>query len=468
MQDITYDLVVIGAGPGGYHAAIRGAQLGLKTAVVEKDDGTGIGGLGGVCLNWGCIPSKSLLKNAELLNQLKNADEWGFALDGFSADIGKAVDRSRKVSGTLTQGIGFLLRKNSIELFRGKGRLTSPTTVQVEDGPELTARDIVIATGARPRSLPGLQIDGETVITYREALELREVPAALAIVGAGAIGVEFAYYFRAYGAEVTIFEMLEHLVPMEDEEVSAELERAFRKQGIKYVTSARVEGTEERDGRTVVKYEAGGEPGEFECDRVLLGIGVQPNTDGLGLEAAGVTPDERGFVPVDGQMRTNVPNVYAVGDVTGRMLLAHVAFTQGVVAAETIKGIETPEIVYEDMPRATYCQPQVASIGITEAQARERGIDVQVGKFPFRGVGKAVAIGEYEGFVKLVTDAGTGEIVGAHMIGPDVTELLAEIGVLKTLEGTPAELAWTTHAHPTLSEAIKEAALAVDGAAIHA
>jgi len=467
MQDTNFDLVVIGAGPGGYHAAIRGAQLGLKAAVVEKDDGTGTAGLGGVCLNWGCVPSKSLLKNAELLNQMKRADDWGFSFDSFSADIAKAVDRSRKVSATLTQGVGFLLRKNGIELFRGRGILTGPNSVAIEDGPDLTGKNVVIATGARARSLPGLEIDRERIITSRQALEMREAPAALAIVGAGAIGVEFAYYFRAYGVEVTLFEMLPHIAPLEDEEISVELERAFRKLDIKFVTNARVNGTEERGGRTVVEYEAAGSVGEFECDKVLLAVGVQPNTDGIGLEGVGVATD-RGFITVDEQMRTNVPSVYAVGDVTGKLLLAHVAFAQGVAAAETMAGMDTAPIAYDDLPRCTYCQPQVASMGMTEKQAREQGIDVNVGKFPFRGTGKAVAIGEYEGMVKLLTNAATGEVVGAHMIGPDVTELIAEVGMLKLLEGTNAELGALTHAHPTLSEAVKEAGLAVDGEAIHA
>jgi len=467
MQETSFDLVVIGAGPGGYHAAIRAAQLGLKTAVVEKDDGTGIAGLGGVCLNWGCVPSKSLLKNAELLNQVKRADEWGFSFEGFSADIGKAVDRSRKVSATLTQGVSFLFRKNEIELFRGKGVLTGPNAVAVEDGPDLMAKNIVIATGARSRSLPGLEIDRERIITSRQALELREAPGALAIVGAGAIGAEFAYYFNAYGVEVTLFEMLPHIVPNEDEDICAELERAFKNQGIACVTNALVAGTEDRNGRVVVKYEAAGVAGEFECDKVMLGVGVQPNTDGIGLENIGVST-ERDFIVVDEKMRTNIPNVYAAGDVTGKMLLAHVAFAQGVAAAESMAGMEPSPIVYSDQPRCTYCQPQVASIGLTEKQAREHGIDITVGKFPFRGNGKAVAIGEYEGMVKLVTNSGTGEIVGAHMIGPDVTELVAEIGMLKLLEGTNAELGALTHAHPTLSEALKEAGLAVDGEAIHA
>ena len=466
MQDTNFDLVVIGAGPGGYHAAIRGTQLGLKTAVVEKDDGTGIGGVGGVCLNWGCIPSKALLKNAEIVNQLAHADDWGLSFDNFKADMSKAVDRSRRVSKLLTQGVAFLFRKNSVELFRGRGTLSSSNTVTVENGPELSAKNIVIATGARPKSLPGLEIDGKGIITSREALELRETPSAIGIIGAGAVGVEFAYYFRAYGAEVTLFEMLPHLVPNEDEEVSVELERSFRKQGINFFTNARVAGAEENHGRMLIKYAAGGNNGEFACDRVLLGVGVQPNSDDIGLENVGVSED-RGFINVDGHMRTNVPNIFAVGDVTGKLPLAHVAFTQGVLAAEAAAGHETTALEYKDMPRCTYCQPQVASMGLTEAEAREQGINVQIGRFPFRGAGKAVAIGDYEGFVKLVTDATSGELVGAHMIGPDVTELVSGLGALKLLEGTNVELGALTHAHPTLSEALKEAALAVTGEAIH-
>ena len=467
MTDTEFDLVVIGAGPGGYHAAIRGAQLGLKVAVVEKDDGSGIGGLGGVCLNWGCIPSKSLLKNAELVNQLKKPEEWGLSFDNFSADMGKAVDRSRKVSSTLTKGIGFLLRKNEIQLFRGAATLESATRIGVAGGPTLTARNIIIATGARPLSLPNLEIDEETVITSRQALELRERPDAIGIVGASAIGVEFAYYFNAYGAEVMLFELLPHLVPKEDEDISKELERSFKKQGISFATSASVEGVEKRGERSVLRYEHGADRCEFECDVVLLGVGVKPNTDGIGLESLGVET-ERGFVTVDGRMRTNVPGVYAVGDVTGKLPLAHVAFTQGSIAAETIANHEVMEIGdYLDMPRCTYCQPQIASIGLTEAQAREKGLSLKIGKFPFRGNGKAIALGDYEGMIKVITDATTGEILGTHMIGPEVTELVGEVGVLKLLEGTNVELGALTHAHPSLSEALKEAGLAVTGEAIH-
>ncbi|MBI4305731.1 MAG: dihydrolipoyl dehydrogenase [Chloroflexi bacterium] len=467
MPETSFDLVVIGAGPGGYHAAIRGAQLGFKTAVVEKDDGTGIGGIGGVCLNWGCIPSKALLKNAELVNSLRHAADWGIVFEKPPRfDMAKAVERSRTVSGTLTQGIGYLFRKNKIEVFKGKGVLAGPSSVHVEGSGNLEAKHIVIATGARPRSLPGLEIDGKSIITSREALELKETPKSVGIVGGSAIGVEFAYYFRAYGTEVTIFEMLAHLVPSEDEEISTELERAFKKQGINFVTGAKVSGTERKGPQIVVKYEAAGKAGEFTCDKVLLGVGVQPNSDGIGLEKIGVQT-ERGFIKVNNKLQTTIPNVFAVGDVTGKMALAHVAFSQGVFVAEHLKGMNPPELKYPDMPRCTYCVPQVASVGLTEKQAREQGIKVKTGKFPFRGAGKAIAIGDFDGFVKLVTDEESGEILGAHMIGPDVTELLAELGAIKSLEGTPIELGATTHAHPTLSEAVKEAALAVHGEAIH-
>ena len=468
MADTSFELVVIGAGPGGYHAAIRAAQLGIRTAVVEKDDGNGIGGLGGVCLNWGCIPSKSLLKNAELVNQLKDPGDWGLSFDNFNADMGKAVDRSRRVSATLTRGIAFLLRKNNIALFRGKGVLRSSTLVEVEGGPTLTANNILIATGARPRGLPNLEIDGETIITSREALELRDKPAAIGIVGASAIGVEFAYYFNAYGVDVMLFEVLPHLVPKEDVDISVELERAFKKQGIEFATGVMVTGVDTSGPRPVINYEKGREDLQFECDKVLLGVGVQPNSDGMGLEEQGVQMD-RGFIQVDERMRTNVTGVYAVGDVTGKLPLAHVAFTQGVIAAETIAGHTPLEIAdYADMPRCTYCVPQIASIGLTEAEAEEQGIEVKIGRFPFRGAGKAIAIGDYEGFVKVISDAETGEIVGTHMIGPDVTELVGEVGMLRLLEGTNLELGALTHAHPTLSEALKEAGLAVDGEAVHA
>ena len=468
MAGSNFDLVVIGAGPGGYHAAIRGAQLGLSVAVVEKDDGTGTAGIGGVCLNWGCIPSKSLLKNAEVVNHISHAEEWGIEVSEWSASMSKAVDRSREVSKTLTNGIAFLFRKNKITLVRGKARLKSSTEVEVEGAETLTAKNIVIATGARARSLPGLEIDGENIITSRHALELREQPEALAIVGASAIGCEFAYYFNSYGVNVMMFEMLDHLVPREDEEVSAELERQFANQGIEFATSVNVSGVRKTNGRLTVQYEVDGANREFNCDKVLLGVGVQPNTDEIGLENLGIKTVGPGFIEVDGNMRTNVVGIYAVGDVNGKLPLAHVAFDQGVVAAETIAGHDTTPIDnYINMPRCTYCQPQIASTGLTEAQAREQGIDVKIGKVPFQVAGKSVAVGEPEGFAKILIDDESGEVIGAHIIGPEATELIAEIGMLQLLEGTNLELHGMTHAHPTLSEVVREAGAAITNEAIH-
>ncbi len=467
----SFDLVVIGAGPGGYHAAIRGAQLGLNVAIVEKDDGTGIGGLGGVCLNWGCIPSKALLKNAELVNELRHADDWGIEFDNVSFNMSKAVDRSRKVSDTLTRGIGFLMRKNNIEVLSGKGTLRSSTQVEVEGVGTVTAKNIIIATGARARSLPGLAIDGESIITSREALELREQPDAIAIVGASAIGCEFAYYFNAYGVNVALFELVPRIVPKEDEDVSAELERQFRRQGIQVNAGAMVKGVAKNgDGSMTLTYTTGpdGEESMFNCDKVLLGVGVQPNSDDIGLEAVGIATNPVGFIEVDGLMRTNAPGVYAVGDVTGKLPLAHVAFEQGIVAAEAAAG-HSPEPIedYLAMPRCTYCNPQIASVGITELEAQEQGLDYNVGKVPFQVAGKSVAVGDAGGFAKVIVDNETGEVVGAHIIGHDATELVAEIGMLRYLEGTSEELRRLTHAHPTMSEVVKEAAASVTGEAIH-
>ena len=466
-----FDLVVIGAGPGGYHAAIRGAQLGLSVAIVEKDDGTGIGGLGGVCLNWGCIPSKALLKNAELVNELQHASEWGIEFDGIRFDMSKAVDRSRNVSQTLTRGIAYLIRKNKIHLVQGTAKLKSSSIVEVDDGTRLTAQNIVIATGARARSLPGLEINGTTIITSREALDLRDKPNAIAIVGASAIGCEFAYYFNAYGVDVTLFELLPRIVPKEDEDISKELASQFSKQGIDVKAGATVKSVNTNDDGTLsLTYSVGtdGEDQTLSCDKVLLGVGVQPNSDDLGLEDIGIATDAAGYIQVDGLMRTNVHGVYAVGDVNGKLPLAHVAFDQGVVAAEHVAG-HGPEPItdYSEMPRCTYCNPQIASIGITESEAKEQGIDYSVGKVPFQAAGKSVALGDSSGFAKVIVDNETGEVVGAHIIGRDATELIAEVGMLRMLEGTHEELHRMTHAHPTMSEVVKEAAAAATNEAIH-
>ncbi|MCH7810999.1 MAG: dihydrolipoyl dehydrogenase [Chloroflexi bacterium] len=456
-----YDVAIIGGGPGGYVAAIRAAQLGLKAAVVEEER------LGGLCLNWGCIPSKALLWNAELVHLFRDSDQFGITYDALRIDMGKAIDRSRQVVDRMVKGVEFLLKKNKVAVVEGRGSLKSAHEIAVEPaGDMVEAEQIIIATGAHARSLPGLEIDGRTVITSREALELRETPEAIVIVGGGPIGVEFAYYYRAYGAQVTVVEMLDHLVPLEDEEISRQLERSFKKQQIGYLTGAKVAGVATANGRATVTVTTASGDQELTADKVLVGIGMAANTDGLGLESVGVELDG-GFIRIDEQMRTNVANVYAIGDVTGKLPLAHVASAQGVIAVERIAGREPPTLEYEKMPRCTYCQPQVASLGLTEAQARERGLDVKIGVFPYRGNGKAIAMERTDGLVKLVSDAATGEIVGYHMIGQDATELLAEASLGSVLETTPRELGWAVHAHPTLSEVVKEAALAVNGEAIH-
>ncbi len=454
-----FDVVIIGGGPGGYVAALRAAQLGMRTALVERDR------VGGLCLNWGCIPSKALLWNAEIVNLVRQGDTWGIAYDNLRLDPAKAVDRSRKVVDRMVSGVEFLLQKRGVTLIQGSGKLTGAGIIAV-DGQEVRGDTVIIATGARPRSLPGVEVDGEVVLTSREALELRETPQRVVIVGGGPIGCEFAYYWRAYGAEVTILEMLDHLLPLEDADVSAQVERAFKKQGIAFRTGARVAAVERGKGGATVRFSAGGKDEAVEADKVLMGVGFQPNTEDLGLDAVGVETD-RGWVKVDDELRTTAPGVYAIGDVTGRLMLAHVASAMGVYVVERLAGLQPPPLEYEKMPRATYCQPQVGSVGLTEAQARERGHDVRVGRFPFRANGKAVATEHTDGMIKVVADAATGEILGVHLVGPDATELLAEATLGLTLESTPRELGWVVHAHPTLSEAVKEAALAVDGEAIH-
>lgn len=468
MSENTYDVIVIGGGPGGYVAAIRAAQLGQRVACVERE------ALGGVCLNWGCIPTKSLLRNAELANILTGeAKDFGFSFDNLKLDYAVAHKRSRQVSDRLVKGIGFLFKKNGVTHIQGDAKLVGPKQVRVEPaGQLLEAKNIIIATGARPRSLPGMTIDGQKIITSRQALALTAVPKRIVVVGAGAIGMEFAFVFRAYGAEVTVIEMLPHVLPLEDDETAAEVAKAFKKAGIKALVNTRTEGVDPTaDGVTVrVKDQASGAAQTIAADMVLVAIGVAPNSDNLGLETAGVTTDKRGFIPVDDTMRTNVPGIYAIGDVTGKLLLAHVASSQGVVAAETIAGHETRPIKdadYAFMPRCTYCKPQVASLGYTEAQAKEKGLEVKISKFPFVANGKALGLNEKEGFVKVIADAKYGEILGAHLVGPEVTELLPELALARTWELTTEEIARTVHAHPTLSEALMEAAHAVLGQAIH-
>ena len=456
-----FDIAIIGGGPGGYVAAIRAAQLGKHVALIEKER------VGGLCLNWGCIPSKSLLWNAEVVNLIRDGETYGIAFDNVRFDMAKAIDRSREIVDQMVKGVEFLLSKNGVTVINGQATFLSPTSIAVSGaGKTIDATNVIIATGARPRSLPGLATDGQAVIGSREALALREQPEKVVIIGGGPIGVEFAQFWKAYGVDVTILEALDHLLPLEDVEMSVQLERAYKKQGIKFVTGANVSSAATVNGRGLVTYAAKGAEQTLDADTVLIGIGFEANVEGLGLEKIGVQL-ERGWVKTDGQLATSAPGIHAIGDVTGIMNLAHVASTQGVTVVERLAGVDAPDLNYQHMPRATYCQPEVASVGLTEQQARDAGYDVKVGKFPVRANGRAKAINALDGMIKIVADAGAGETLGIHMVGPMVTELLAQASLAMTLEATPRELGWTVAAHPTLGETIKEAALAVGGEAIH-
>jgi dihydrolipoamide dehydrogenase len=461
-----YDVVVLGAGPGGYVAAIRSSQLGLKTAIIDKQ------WIGGVCLNVGCIPSKALLKNAEVANTLrKGSKEFGFSFDNLNLDYSVAVKRSRQVSNRLTKGVGFLMKKNNIDVIMGTGKLVSKNKISVtaEDGSsqDVVAKNIIVATGAHSTQIPGVEIDGEKILSYQEAILQTKQPKSVVIIGAGAIGVEFATIWNGYGTEVTIVEMLPRLVPLEDEEISQELAKAFKKAGIKSLTGHRVEKIEATDAGVKVTVSQDGSEKVIEAEQTLVAIGFKPNSAGLGLEELGVEIDKRGFIQIDDRMSTNVPGIWALGDVTGKLLLAHVASVQGIVCAENIANHETIKLDYRMMPRATYCQPQVASFGLTEEQAKEEGYEVKVGRFPFQANGKSLGLGESTGFIKIISDVKYGEILGAHMIGPEVSELLPELTLAQNMELTAEEIARNVHAHPTLSEVIMEAAHGIVGETIH-
>jgi dihydrolipoamide dehydrogenase len=458
---------VIGAGPAGYVAAIRAAQLGLKVAIVERKY------WGGVCLNVGCIPTKSLLKNAEVAYTLqKRGRELGFSFDNLTLDYGVAHKRSRQISGRLVKGVQLLIKRNAITVFDGAAVVSSlhEVTVILDSGgrQRIETQNIIVATGARPRSIPGVTIDGERMITYTHAILSPTLPKSVIVIGAGPIGVEFAYVWRNYGVEVTIVEMMDRVLPLEDPESSAVLAKAYKKLKIKVLTGTQVEGVEVASEGVQVTVRRGSEIETLAADQALVAIGFRPNVEEIGLEMVGVRLTERGnFIQVDDQMRTNVPNIYAVGDVTGKMMLAHVGSAMGMVAAEVIAGLEPKTLDYEMMPRCVYSHPQVASFGYTEVQAREKGFEPQVGKFLFLANGKALGLGERDGFVKIISDARTGELLGAHLVGPDVTELLPELTLARAEELTAAEIASNVHAHPTLSEALMEAAHAVEGHAIH-
>jgi dihydrolipoyl dehydrogenase len=461
-----FDVVVIGAGPAGYVAAIRAAQLKQKVAIVDKQ------WLGGVCLNVGCIPSKSLLRNAELAHTLRErGKDFGFSFDNLKLDFGVAVKRSRQVSDRLVKGVGFLMKKNNITVFMGEAHLTKPTTLTVKDKDgkttELNAKNIIVATGANA-AVPGAwKVDGEKVVTYLEAILQEKLPKSVIVIGSGAIGVEFSTVWRSYGVDVTIVEMLPRLVPLEDEEVSKDLKKEFEKRGIKCLVGNKVESVEATQTGAKVKVTTEGKETILEAEQALVAIGFRPNSKGLGLEEVGVKISERGFVEINEKMQTSVPSIYAIGDVTGKLMLAHVGSAMGIIAAENIAGAETITLDYEMLPRATFSNPQVASFGLTEAQAKERGFNIKVGRFPFQANGKALGLGDYAGWVKIVMDEKYGEILGAHLIGPEVTELLPELTLARMMELTPNEIARNVHAHPTLSEVLMEAAHGAEGMPIN-
>ncbi len=461
----SYDVVVIGGGPGGYVAAIRAAQLKMKTAVVERDK------LGGICLNWGCIPTKALLKNAEIFDKIKNdSGEWGIKADNVSFDFDRIIKRSRGVADRMSSGIDFLMKKNKVTPIAGEAKLKKGGKIEVtkKDGGKetISAKHIIIATGARPKSLPGVEIDRESIITSKEAMSLKEVPKSLVVVGAGAIGMEFAYFYSVLGTKVTVIEYLDRVLPVEDAESSKIVAKEFKKRGVEIITGAAVEKVEKTKNGTKVTYKKGGKSETVEGDKTLMAVGVTGNVENLGLDEVGVKI-EKNHIKVDENLKTNVAGVYAIGDVIGPPWLAHVASAEAIHCVNALAGEKSHPIDYSNIPGCTYCQPQVASVGMTEDQVKEKKIEYKVGKFPFTASGKAVAAGEPEGMVKVIFGKKYGEILGAHIVGSEATELIAELGLAKSLEATEDDLHHTVHAHPTLSEAIMEAAAASDDLAIH-
>src|SRR5215469_4519932 len=467
MADASFDLVVLGSGPGGYVAAIRAAQLGMKTAIVERDL------LGGICLNWGCIPTKALLRTSEIAHLMNHLGEYGFSAKEVSFDLKKIVERSRKVANQLSNGVKFLMKKNKITVIEGHGRLAGPGKLAIEKSGDkagagdVQAKHIILATGARARSLPGLEPDGKLIWTYKEAMLPDRMPKRLLVVGSGAIGIEFASFYRNLGAEVTVVEVLDRILPVEDAEISDFARKAFEKQGIKIMTSATVKGLKKNSDSVTATIEAGGKSTEETFDRVVLAIGIVGNVENISLEGTKVRV-EKTHVVVDQWCATGEPGVYAIGDLVGPPWLAHKASHEGVLCVEHIVGIKgVHPLDISRVPGCTYCMPQVASVGLTEAAARAAGREVKVGRFPYIGNGKAIALGEPQGLVKTVFDAKTGELLGAHMIGAEVTELIQGYTIARTLESTEAELMETIFPHPTLSETMHESVLDAYGRALH-
>lgn len=461
----NYDVVVIGSGPGGYVAAIRAAQLGLKAAIVERD------ALGGICLNWGCIPTKALLRSAEVYETMQHAAEYGLKVEKASFDAEAIVKRSRDVAAQLSSGVTFLMKKNKIDVIEGTGSLAGEGKIAVKDKAgktlEIGAKNVILATGARARVIEGLEPDGKTVWTYREAMVPKAIPKSLIVIGSGAIGIEFASFYRAFGAEVTVVEVLDRILPVEDEEISKEAARAFKKRGIRILTGAKIDKTDISDKGAKIAVSVNGKSETLEAEKVISAVGIVGNVENLGLEKAGVKV-EKTHVVVNEWLETGVKGIYAIGDLAGPPWLAHKASHEGVIAVERIAGMKGlhPMNVHR-IPGCTYSSPQIASVGLTEAKAKEKGHEVKVGRFPFKANGKAIALGETGGFVKTVFDAKTGELLGAHMIGPEVTELIQGYGIAMSLETTEAELMHTVFPHPTLSEAMHEAVLDAYGRVLH-
>ncbi len=469
MAETSFDLIVVGGGPGGYVAAIRAAQLGLKTAVVEREH------MGGICLNWGCIPTKALLRTSEVYGLIKHAEAYGLSVKDVSFDPKKIVERSRKVASQLSNGVSMLMKKNKITVFDGTAKLAGSdggrrkVAVALKDKSNLTltAKDVILATGARARQLPGLEADGKLVWSYKEAMVPPEFPKSLLVIGSGAIGIEFASFYRTMGAEVTVAEVMDRVLPVEDAEVSAFAKRAFEKQGMKILTSATVSNLKKGANDVTATITVGGKGQEITVDRVISAVGIVGNVENIGLEGTKVKV-EKTHIVIDQWGFTGEPNVYAIGDVAGPPWLAHKAMHEGVLVVEKIAGVKgVHPMKTENIPGCTYCQPQVASIGLTEAAAKAKGLELKVGKFPFIGNGKAIALGEPEGFIKTIFDAKTGELLGAHMIGTEVTELIQGYSIAKTLETTEAELMATVFPHPTLSEMMHESVLAAYGRTLH-
>ena len=461
---MNYDVIVLGSGPGGYVTAIRASQLGMKTAVIEKES------LGGVCLNWGCIPTKALLKSANVYEYINHAEDYGIKVSSHKADFSAVVKRSRSVAEKMSGGVQFLMKKNKIDVIMGTGKVMPGKTIEVTDDKgktsSYTAKNIIIATGAKSRQLPNLEQDGKQIIGYREAMVLPKMPKKMVIVGSGAIGVEFAYFYNAMGVDVTVVEFLPNIVPVEDIDVSKQLEKTFKKKGMNIMTNSSVEKVEKSSKGCEVHIKTAKGMETISCDIVLSAVGIQPNIENIGLEETGIVVDG-GKIVVNEYYETNIPGYYAIGDVVAGQALAHVASAEGITCVEKIAGQNPEPIDYNNIPGCTYCSPEIASVGMTEKAAKEAGYELKIGKFPFSASGKASAAGHNDGFIKLVFDAKYGELLGGHMIGANVTEMIAEIVALRKLETTGHELIKTVHPHPTMSEAVMEAAAAAYDEVIH-